>query len=228
MSLSNMFSGNGESYRKEILRRDIQALKSLIAEFNGKPVVVWHCCTPEGKGYYALQSDDKLRFVKSNYELELIGGAWSVRTWFRLYKAQEALNEYLQNIKSELEGAEVRFVIRQLYLPWIIYSHNLCNEEYDWLRFHPEIREALNSVSEYRERYQDEIKEYSSVKDWTIYYNREGKLYYQVQKYIQDAIDNIYKIRPDLEKSGLWMNTRKMIDDLYDMVYTRRKYENWL
>lgn len=201
------------------LETDIGAILEAANELKGRDISVWHCCTPEGEGYWTISDGKSKRYRKSAYELEQYGGAWSMSVWARLYAAQECLNGYLDKIAARLgeyKKKRISVEIRQLYVQAIIRH---CDDAY----YGEAAAEFVDrSSSEYEEKYAKEIERHSEHEDTFEYYNHMGNDEYFIAKgAIYGAISGIYADRERLEACGEWDRAKAIIDKLYDVYYDR-------
>lgn len=236
MKLSNDYTKTSEfiEAENEKCKKDVSEIQALIKEqFSNCSVTVWHCCTPQGKGYYTVKDAEKTRFARSVRGIEPVGAVWSSRAWLRIFEAQKSLNKYLRQVRQLLEEqANVTMEIRQLYLPWVLdtkgFERTVNSEMFlEEGEIAIKIKAAYDTLQEYKNEYADDIAEYESSNGVFSYYNKEGGIYYAAQDHIDSAVSKIYKDRKSLEDAGLWESVRKMIDELNDMVLMRARYEDW-
>ncbi len=224
--------------RREAMSKAFEADKNklmrALSEFpEDEMITVRHCCTYGGGGYYTLYSENRKNFVKSDFELEILGGVWSEYVYFRLYAGQKRLNEFLLKLRSEVEkDSRVCMQIRQLYAYFILDGAADCFKDKENSSY-PEIQSAIGKayvtelIKAYCNEYNDEINRFRAFRKdfdnkngllWYEYYNEGCTEYNIVPFIIQSSIDEIYKHRSELEKCGLWEKVHSIQGEMFDLI----------
>ena len=219
-----------EIYRQDFQERhkkafveDIRSLSAAIETFHGGEITVWHCCTSHGGGYYTISNGEKKRFVRSAYELERVGGCWSLHVYERLYMGQVNLMRFLESVRDELDRRfSVEMPLKTLYIAYILTDlgewedrckKDECYREEDKREF--EIACAYQKA--FTEKYADQIEMYNAVAEngdsfWNYYNGVDNYEYCCVSDILKNAVNEIYKNRERLESCELWGQAKKVID----------------
>lgn len=178
-----------EMYRQDLLERhnkalsaDISNLSAVITEFNGKRVTIWHYCNHNGYGYYTISDGKTKHYVISEYDLECVGGCWSMHVYERLYFAQEYLTKFLKTIKSKICRKFVADMpLKSLYIAYIITDLDKEEKEFGSLNypFNEEDKHNYEIAREYQSNFiknnTKEIEQYNAAmlinSDYFVYYN---------------------------------------------------------
>ncbi len=225
---------NAEMYRQDFqerhekaLNQDINNLSDVINAFHDEKVTVWHCCTSDGYGYYTVSNGEKKRFVHSQYELECVGGCWSLYVYERLYMGQESLMKFLDAIKGEIcKNHLVEMPLKILYIAYVLTDlekwENSLKDEY----YHKDDKRNFEIAREYQKKFTEQYPEQIEIYNATVakgrnfwsYYNGENNHEYScVSDILENAMSEIYKNREQLESCELWEKSRKVIDMLNEM-----------
>lgn len=149
--------------------KDIKSLFDTINNnFNNEKVMVWHCCTGSGLGYYTVSNDEIKRFVRSKYGLECVGGVWSLHVYERLYMGQINLMKFLDAIKAEIcKNHLIEMPLKTLYIAYILTDldewENRLKDEYYREEDKCNFEIARHYQHEFKENYAEEIKSYNQV-----------------------------------------------------------------
>lgn len=208
-----------ERHNKAILE-DIQKLSAVINnEFHNEKVMVWHCCTSSGLGYYTVSNGEKKRFVRSEYGLECVGGVWSLHVYERLYMGQTYLTRFLESVKHELRKKyPVEMPLKTLYIAYILTDfENSLKDEYYREEDKCNFEIAKKYQREFTEQYSEQIKIYNTIianggSLWNYYNGKDNYEYSCVSDILENAVSEIYKNRKQLEACELWKQARKIID----------------
>lgn len=223
----DMLDFRSEEEIEECVRTDADNIRSAARTIlsGDEKVNVRHCYDPEGRGYFAITTGTKRRFVPSCFSLQCAGGCSSLRVWLRLFSADALMYVYLCRIKAYL-GADVDMQIRHLYLKYVEYAGYVrAIEEKD--NAHPielgEISIIKTTRQEYREAHLAEYEECEKAGlDNIHWYNGEGNdIYYFIYQATHEAVLKIYKHEDELKACGLWEDARRAIDIMDDIVYKR-------
>ncbi len=225
-----------EMYRQDFQERhenafaeDISSLSAAInSNFPNEKVTVWHCCTGNGCGYYTISDGVKKRFVHSEYDLECVGGVWSLHVYERLYMGQVNLMKFLETVKAEIcKGFSVDMPLKTLYIAYILDDLEKWEDtlkKYDCYR--EETKRDFEIAREYQkkftEQYPEQIEIYNDTvakggNFWSYYNGADNYEYSCVANILENAVSEIYKNRKQLEACELWEHARKVIDRIRDI-----------
>ena len=220
---AEMYRQDFQERHEKALSQDINNLSDVINAFHDKKVTVWHCCTSDGYGYYTVSNGEKKRFVHSEYELECVGGCWSLHVYERLYMGQVNLMKFLEAVKAEIcSKFSAEMPLKTLYIAYIL--DNLENFEKDCIDngcYYEEDKSNFEIAREYQkeftENYTEQIEVYNTIvanggNFWNYYNGADNHEYSCVSDILESAINEIYKNRKQLESCELWENARKSID----------------
>ncbi len=132
-----------EMYRCDFLQRhnkalseEINNLSAVITALNSEKVTVWHCCNHDGYGYYTVSNGKTKRYVSSQYDLECVGGCWSMHVYERLYFAQEYLTKFLKAVKAEIcRRFSAAMPLKSLYIAYILTDLDKEEKEFESLNY---------------------------------------------------------------------------------------------
>ncbi|MDE5772195.1 MAG: hypothetical protein K2I06_11320 [Ruminococcus sp.] len=228
-----------EMYRRDFLERhneavsmDISNLSAVITAFNGKRVTVWHCCNHDGYGYYTVSDGKRKRYVSSEYDLECVGGCWSMHVYERLYFAQEYLTKFLKAIKAEIcRKFFVDMPLKSLYIAYILTDLDKEEKEFESLNYPFDEGDKRNyeiareHQSKFVKKRAKEIEKYNKAvqngSDYWDYYNgTDNHEYSCVSDILDKAMSEIYKSREQLEACELWQEAREIISVLQNTKTT--------
>lgn len=155
----------------KFLDADIKSLAASINEnfCSDKKIMICHCCTSNGHGYFTVSSEDKKVVVSSDYPLEPVGGCWSLIVYERLFFSQIFLTKYLTAIKMKLSLGAIfnpfEMPVKILYISYILTdliswegSHN----EYYYSNEREKFKIASGYQRAFLDNYSDEVNMYNS------------------------------------------------------------------
>lgn len=222
-----------EMYRRDFLERhnkalsaDITNLSAVITALNSEKVTVWHCCNHDGYGYYTVSNGKTKRYVSSEYDLECVGGCWSMHVYERLYFAQEYLTKFLKAVKAEIcRRFCANMPLKSLYIAYILTDLDKEEKEYKNMDY-PYDEEDMRNYEIAREHQlkfvknrAKEIERYNAAvlsggDYWSYYNGTDNHEYSCVSDILNKAMSEIYKSREELEACELWQEAREIISVL--------------
>ncbi len=219
---------------EKAFNEEIHGLSAAIESFHGDSVAVWHCCTYDGDGYYTISNSARKCYVRSAYELERVGGVWSMQVYERLYMGQVNLMKFLEAVKAEIcSKYTAKMPLKTLYIDYLLT--NLENQEKSGMEYgfcnseeKLSIEIAKKYQTEFTEQYSEQIEIYTAIAenggDFLDYYNGAKNYEYPyVSEVLTDSINRIYDKRKQLEACGMWDKARETIDVLRSCKNMMRK-----
>ena len=175
---------------KKAVEQTFNNIKKILKNFSDDTVNIRHLVTKDGVSVLEIRQGDIVKFIRTKFDIECVGGCWSTFVWAKLFCGQKQLIRNIMYLDELLKTiSNVKFNTERmniLYYPYIdskIYmdkedkEHQLLLLKYSSMHFEEFNIDEHIDFEEEKKKYLDIfswVKKDKDYKNWFLLYNQDA------------------------------------------------------